>query len=129
MVQFFQEGGFTMWIVLLLGSASTSLAVAAVILALGKRRTAILMVGVASLVGGLLTAAAGVGAYFWAISRVMAAVAVVDPSLKARILAQGISEAANNILLGTLLAPLPFLVGVVALVRGFALPSEPGAPQ
>ena len=121
-MEFFQEGGATMWMVLLLGSFATALGIAALGVAFARKRGAAIALGALALGAGLLTAAAGVGAYLWAMHRVWAAVDYVAPEHKARLLAQGISEAMNNIVLGIVLSGLPLLGGFVALVRGILLP-------
>jgi hypothetical protein len=127
LIELFKEGGATMWLVLLVGTTATALAIAAVVVAFARKRGAAIALGAIALCAGLLTSAAGVGSYLWAMHRAFAAVDAVAPEYKARLLAQGISEAANNIVLGMILSGLPVLAGFVALVRGLLLPPAPAA--
>lgn len=123
-MQFMAEGGWFMWVVLFAGIFATLFAVFAAIMAFGgsPRGRAIGLSLTALLAAIAVPAIGGVG-YALAMREIFSAVAVVDPSSRAQILAQGISEAMNNVVFGGMCGALPFIISLVALARSIFLPS------
>jgi hypothetical protein len=125
MVQAFREGGVFMYVVLAVGILAGFAAVMALIAALTQRtRQPALVIGIVAMVLGLLIPVTGGVGYALAMRNAFAAVASVDPSMRAAMLAQGISEAMNLIVFSALCAALPMLLSFVAVVRAALRPKS-----
>ena len=118
LVQFFQEGGWAMYLVLAMGSSAHLLAVAALGSMFSKRRAVPLGFGAATLLLAVSTLCLGAGGFVVAMRQVEAAVAFADPATQEIMRALGRDEADNNLYFGGCAFLLPFLAGVLALGRG-----------
>lgn len=88
-----------------------------------ERRVAVGL-GAAALFCGILVVITGAVGYAWSMSQAFSAVAAVDPSMRAPLLAQAISEAMNLIVFGAVCAILPCLLALVALGRVMFTPEK-----
>lgn len=124
------EAGFPVYLVFALALVALAVGVVAVGVAFGgkDRRTA-LVAGAFALLLGIGVPLTGVIGYAWQMSNAFDAVASVDPSMRAALLAQGISEAMNDIVFGGVCGALPCLLAVVALVRAMFLPAASKARE
>ena len=108
MAQFFAHGGLFMYLVLLAGILGVVVSVLQLVLA-RKIDLVPLIVGfvLITLIMGGLGSALGITTAFSAVS-------AADPSMKAAMLAAGISEALNTTTLGLLMALLQTILGAIA---------------
>ncbi len=108
MAQFFAHGGLFMYLVLLAGILGVVVSVLQLVLA-RKIDLVPLIVGfvLITLIMGGLGSALGITTAFSAVS-------AVDPSMKAAMLAAGISEALSTTTLGLLMALLQTILGAIA---------------
>lgn len=120
----FQEGGASMWGVLCCGGFAHVMAIVALGFMLSKKRGAIIGTGAASLALGVFSMGVGFVGYFYGMSRAEEAVAFADPEMRAMLLAQGRSEAINNIWFGACTCGIPALAGALALVKGLLTKTE-----
>ncbi|MFO0684078.1 MAG: hypothetical protein U0234_18645 [Sandaracinus sp.] len=123
------EAGFTAYVVFAVAALASAVAVIALALSFGgqPRHTA-LAAAAGALVLGIGVPVTGVIGYAWQMSRAFDAVAAVDPASRATMLAQGISEAMNNIVFGGVCGALPCLLALTALIRAMLLP-KPSTPR
>lgn len=123
LVEAIQEAGWFVYVVFAVAALATVAAFTALVLALtGKTRQPALAVGVASLALGIFVPATGAVGYALAMRNVFGAVASVDPSMRAQLLAEGISEAMNLVVFGAVCGAVPCLLALVAVVRAALRP-------
>jgi hypothetical protein len=127
----FQEGGWTMWIVLLCTLATTPLAVAAAITAFAsKRKGMVLGLAGAALLFSLSTACVGVSGYLYWMQQVDEAIAFAsDGEVAAQLREVGEREASWNWMCGLLGAALPIVLSSAALLRGAMIRGDASAPS
>jgi len=126
---FVQEGGWVMYPLFCTGLFGFVLGVAALVVAVMKKRTAGMALGAATLGIALLGCCTMGGGYFQARRQIDAAVAFADPQMAPALRARGLSEAMNIIVFGACTGALPLLLGGVALARAATLPKgEQGRP-
>lgn len=129
MLRAFQEGGFAMYGVLCCGGFAHVMAIVALGFMFGKKRGAIIGTGAAALALGLVSMGVGVFGYLYGMSVAEDAVAFADPEMRDALLAQGRSEAINNVWFGACTCGIPALAGAIALVKGMLTkvegPAEP----
>ena len=114
----FREGGFFMYVVVGVALLASLVSITALGLALTRpTRQPGVTIGIVALVVSAGVPITGVVGYAIAMQQVFQAVSHVDPSLRAAILAQGISEAMNLIVFGGLCGALPFVLACTAIVR------------
>jgi len=118
MLRAFQEGGASMYGVLCCGGFSHVIALIGIGFMFGKKRGALIGLGATSLLLGVVTLGVGAVGYFYGMRQVDAAVAFADPQMAARLVAQGRSEALNNIWFGMCSCGLPALAGAMVLLKG-----------
>ena len=114
----FQEGGASMWGVLCCGGFAHVMAIVALGFMLSKKRGAIIGTGAASLALGVVSMGVGLAGYLYGMSRVEEAIAFADPAMRDMLLAQGRSEAMNNLWFGACTCGIPALAGALVLVKG-----------
>ncbi len=124
------EAGITVYFVFALAALALTVAVIALAVSFGgqPRNTAI-AVSVGAFLLGIGVPVTGVIGYAWEMSRAFDAVAAVDPASRATVLAQGISEAMNNIVFGGLCGALPCLLALAALIRAMLRPATSKARE
>ena len=126
MMQAFQEGGYGMWVILLLFALTTPLSVVGLIASMMspvRRRAG--MWALLAFASCVLIALVSLGFYQLGISNVFAAAASADPSSRSAVVAQGISEASRLIVFGVVAILVPFLALAVLGVRFMMLKSAP----
>jgi hypothetical protein len=125
----FHEGGWPMYVILLLALLGHVAAVVALILG-RKGKNLARVTGLLAL--GLGLATAGMGWFGNHLGRNMteAAVAMVDPRDKMAIMNQGYAEAAQNLKFGLGAAIIPSLVGLIFVGRSMGEPDkDPALPR
>jgi len=126
--RWFQEGGFAMFPILLLGIVGLAGTVAGLAVGLSSRRRGTpLAFGIALLAVALLCVGIGGVSYLVAQQRIDAALAGVDPDMRDRLRAVGESEARVSLTFGGGAAALPALGGLVLVALGVARGHEPRA--
>jgi hypothetical protein len=110
LAQFWMEGGAAMYLVALLWLAAEGAGVLAIV----TRKSVVAMAAMAL---SALPLTAGVLGMVYNRSRVMEAVAMVNPADKAMIIEQGNKEAMRPLQLGGVLTLFTFPMGVLAFVR------------
>jgi sulfite exporter TauE/SafE len=124
------EAGFTVYLVFALALVALAVAVVAIGVSFGGQpRNTALAIGGGALLLGIGVPVTGVVGYAWQMARAFDAVASVDPSMRATLLAQGISEAMNNIVFGAICGVLPCLLALAALVRAMFTPAASKARE
>ena len=122
-VEAFREGGWFMYVVTGVGLLATLTALTAFAMALtAKIRQPSLAIGVAALVLGLLVPVTGFVGYLLAMQSVFGAVSYADPSSRATLLSQGISEAMNLVIFGLVCGAVPCLLALLATIRAALRP-------
>ena len=128
-VRAFHEGGFTMYLVLLLAVFGHLGALLAVLYG-RKTKNLARVYGALTLAFGLLTLGAGWLGNMLGRSQVEAAVMGVDPRMKMEIMTVGYAEAAQNLKFGLVAAVLPVLVGLIFVGRSLGEPDpDPALPR
>ncbi len=118
MMQALQEAGWPAYVVIAAGLVGLLVALAALGAAFGAReRQTGIGLSILAIVAGIATLGIGALGYVLQMRSAFEAVAFVDASMRAALLAQAISEAMNNLVFGGVCGALPFLLGFVALVR------------
>jgi len=119
MIRFFQDGGATMWLMLLCSIISNPFALAALVTAFVTDNRAVRIgIGVTALVFGVMTLLFGAGSYFYWMNEVNLALEHASPDIQEVLREAGRAEATNNILLGVFGSVLPILLGGFAIARG-----------
>lgn len=111
-----QEAGWPAYVTIALALLATGLALGAVGAALAKSKRAGIALSMAALIASAATLAMGALGYVLQMRNAFEAVAYADPSSRAVLLAQAISEAMNNVVIGGVCAAPAFLLGSGALV-------------
>lgn len=126
---FFAEGGAPMYLVACTAVPAFGLALAALGAMASSTRALPLGLGASALLFGLVTVGLGVVGYLWGVQQVEEALAYValPPDETARLRAQGLAEADNNLWLGGIASILPLAAGALAVLRGVTMKTE-GAP-
>jgi len=121
----FQEAGWFVWVVMAAAFLALTVSVTALGMAMVQRtRQPALTIAFVALVLGLFVPATGGVGYAISMRSVFGAVANVDPSMRATLLAQGISEAMNLIVFGAVCGLVPCALSLVALVRAATRPKS-----
>jgi hypothetical protein len=105
MVSMFQEGGWPMYVILLVDICASLFVPLALIVTLvarftGKGRTVALVLGTLAVIVAIVPMCAGAGGYFLGMSYVEEAVAHADPEYKQVLMNAGEAEASNNLTFG-----------------------------
>ncbi len=125
---YIREGGFAMYVMLLIALVTHPLAIGAVVTTFGSRRGLTLALGVTTLVLAGLLVGSGVLGYVLGMRNVDEAVRFADPEFAAALRAQGAEEADNNLYFAVILGAFPLLAGSIALLRGLRMKPPPTTP-
>jgi hypothetical protein len=126
-MQALQEAGWPAYVTIALALAATGLALGALGAAAAKAKRPAIALSIAAVTVSVATAGMGGLGYFLQMRQAFEAVAYADPSSRAAMLAQGISEAMNNVVIGGVCAAPAFFLGIGALILA-ALRSPARAP-